>query len=157
MFGNSRDTKKFENPWVTCLSFGYFMVECERLSVLFGITLRDWLLSNLLWRSKTCFCYWIISFLYKSNLQKILKVIFFCSQDIECLTTKQPIDFLCWNPICQEEARLLVFKSLKVFKLVCIYVAGLLVVVGGVVVQSDETDRVWSEALFALTCCSSNQ
>jgi catalase len=26
-------------------------------------------------------------------------------------------------------------------------------VVGGVVV-SDETDRVWSEALFALTCCS---
>ncbi len=40
--------------------------------------------------------------------------------------------------------------------LVYIYVAGLLVVVGGVVV-SDETDRVWSEALFALTCCSSNQ
>ena len=36
-------------------------------------------------------------------------------------------------------------------------VAGLLVVVGGVVVQSDETDRVWSEALFALTCCGSNQ
>jgi hypothetical protein len=39
--------------------------------------------------------------------------------------------------------------------LVSIYVAGLLVVVGGVV--NDETDRVWSEALFALTCCSSNQ
>jgi hypothetical protein len=36
-------------------------------------------------------------------------------------------------------------------------VAGLLLVVGGVVVQSDETDRYWSEALFALTCCSSNQ
>jgi hypothetical protein len=35
-------------------------------------------------------------------------------------------------------------------------VAGLLVVVGGVV-NDDETDRVWSEALFALTCCSSNQ
>jgi hypothetical protein len=34
-------------------------------------------------------------------------------------------------------------------------VAGLLVVVGGVV--NDETDRYWSEALFALTCCSSNQ
>jgi hypothetical protein len=41
--------------------------------------------------------------------------------------------------------------------MVSIYVAGLLLVVGGVVVQSDETDRVWSEALFALTCCSSNQ
>ncbi len=41
--------------------------------------------------------------------------------------------------------------------LVCIYVAGLLVVVGGVVVQSDETDRLWSEALFALTCCSSDE
>ena len=39
--------------------------------------------------------------------------------------------------------------------MVCIYVAvGLLLVVGGVVVQSDETDRVWSEALFALTCFS---
>ncbi len=36
-------------------------------------------------------------------------------------------------------------------------VAGLLLVVGGVVVQSDETDRLWSEALFALTCCRSNQ
>ena len=45
----------------------------------------------------------------------------------------------------------------RITRLVCIYVAGLLVVVGGVVVQSDETDRVWSEALFALTCCSSNQ
>jgi hypothetical protein len=29
-------------------------------------------------------------------------------------------------------------------------------VVGGVLVN-DETDRVWSEALFALTCCSSKQ
>jgi hypothetical protein len=36
---------------------------------------------------------------------------------------------------------------------VCVLV---LEVVGGVLV-SDETDRVWSEALFALTCCSSNQ
>ncbi len=35
-------------------------------------------------------------------------------------------------------------------------VAGLLLVVGGVQVN-DETDRVWSEALFALTRCSSNQ
>ncbi len=43
------------------------------------------------------------------------------------------------------------------WSVVYIYVAGLLVVVGGVVVQSDETDRLWSEALFALTCCSSNQ
>ena len=34
--------------------------------------------------------------------------------------------------------------------MVYIYVAGLLVVVGGVVVQSDETDRVWSEALLLL-------
>jgi hypothetical protein len=25
------------------------------------------------------------------------------------------------------------------------------------VLVNDETDRVWSEALFALTCCSSNQ
>jgi hypothetical protein len=41
--------------------------------------------------------------------------------------------------------------------LVYICVVGLLVVAGGVVVQSDETGRVWSEALFALTCCSSNQ
>ncbi len=37
--------------------------------------------------------------------------------------------------------------------MVYVYVAGLLVVVGGVV--NDETDRYWSEALFALTCCSS--
>ena len=29
-----------------------------------------------------------------------------------------------------------------------LYIAGLLLVVGGVVVQSDETDRVWSEALL---------
>ena len=36
-------------------------------------------------------------------------------------------------------------------RMVCIYVAGLLLlVVGGVVVQSDETDRVWSEALLLL-------
>ena len=28
-------------------------------------------------------------------------------------------------------------------------------VVGGVL--NDETDRYWSEALFALTCCSSKQ
>jgi len=40
--------------------------------------------------------------------------------------------------------------------MVYIVVAGLLLVGGGVVVN-DETDRVWSEALFALTCCSSNQ
>jgi hypothetical protein len=31
-----------------------------------------------------------------------------------------------------------------------LYIAGLLLVVGGVVVQSDETDRVWSEALLLL-------
>ncbi len=44
----------------------------------------------------------------------------------------------------------------KTFLNVVVYaVAGLLVVGGGV--QSDETDRVWSEALFALTCCSSKQ
>ena len=35
-------------------------------------------------------------------------------------------------------------------------VAGLLLVVGGVQVN-DETDRYWSEALFALTCCRGNQ
>jgi hypothetical protein len=40
--------------------------------------------------------------------------------------------------------------------MVYVVVAGLLLVVGGVVV-SDETDIVWSEALFALTCYSSNQ
>jgi hypothetical protein len=34
--------------------------------------------------------------------------------------------------------------------MVYVYVAGLLLVVGGVVVQSDETDRVWSEALLLL-------
>jgi uncharacterized membrane protein len=34
----------------------------------------------------------------------------------------------------------------------------LLVYVDGVLVQvSDETDRVWSEALFALTCCCNMQ
>jgi hypothetical protein len=33
---------------------------------------------------------------------------------------------------------------------------GLLLVVGGVQVN-DETDRYWSEALFALTCCRGNQ
>jgi hypothetical protein len=38
--------------------------------------------------------------------------------------------------------------------LVCA-VAGLLIVVGGV--QEDETDRVWCEALFALTCCRGKQ
>ena len=37
--------------------------------------------------------------------------------------------------------------------LIMVYVLGaLLLVVGGVV--NDETDRLWSEALFALTCCS---
>ncbi len=40
--------------------------------------------------------------------------------------------------------------------MVYVVVAGLLVVVGGLQVN-DETDRYWSEALFALTCCSSNQ
>ncbi len=40
--------------------------------------------------------------------------------------------------------------------MVCIYVAGLLLVVGGVVVQSDETDRVWSEALLLLHVAVAN-
>ena len=38
-----------------------------------------------------------------------------------------------------------------------LYVAvGLLLVVGGVVVQSDETDRVWSEALLLLHVAVAN-
>jgi hypothetical protein len=37
-----------------------------------------------------------------------------------------------------------------------LYIAGLLVVVGGVVVQSDETDRVWCEALLLLHVAVAN-
>ncbi len=57
---------------------------------------------------------------------------------------KQKLNFICFP-----------LRKYKNYRMVYIYVAGLLVVVGGVV--NDETDRVWSEALFALTCCSSNQ
>ncbi len=96
--------------WVTCLLFGNFIVECERLSVLFGITLRDWLLSYLLWRSKNLFLFLNDFFsLQKQPTENSPKLSFLSSEDIECLTKKQPIDFLCWNHICQEEARLLVF------------------------------------------------
>ncbi len=44
--------------------------------------------------------------------------------------------------------------------LVCpmlVYVCVLVLEVGGGVLVSDETDRVWSEALFALTCFSDMQ
>jgi hypothetical protein len=71
------------------------MVECERLSVLFGITLRDWIISNLLWRSKNLFLFLNDFFSLQKQPTEILQSYIFCSQDIECLTTKQPIDFLC--------------------------------------------------------------
>ncbi len=45
----------------------------------------------------------------------------------------------------------------KMITLTGLYVCVLVLEVGGGVLTSDETDRVWSEALFALTCCSSNQ
>jgi hypothetical protein len=43
---------------------------------------------------------------------------------------------------------MILFCDFTFYYMVSIYVAGLLV--GGVVVQSDETDRVWSEALLLL-------
>jgi hypothetical protein len=49
-----------------------------------------------------------------------------------------------------------IIKCFQYGTLVRIYVAGLLLVVGGGV-QEVMRQIVWSEALFALTCCGSNQ
>ena len=45
----------------------------------------------------------------------------------------------------------------KMITLTGLYVCVLVLEVGGGVLTSDETDRVWSEALFALTCFSNMQ
>ncbi len=48
------------------------------------------------------------------------------------------------------QAYLKKFKNDQNWSISIYTVAGLLIVVGGVVVQSDETDGVWSEALLLL-------